>query len=216
MSVYLLDKRIIAFPPVEEGEKNGLLAIGGDLSKERLLLAYKNGIFPRYNEGDPIMWWCPLERFVIIPKEIRVSKSMNKFMKKTDLKVTFNRDFRGVMHNCRIMREFNEGTWITDDMELAYNNLHKEGFAQSCEVWQGDNLVGGLYGVSIGKCFFGESMFSKKENASKLALIMLAENLTELDFQFIDCQFHTKHLERMGGRFMPYNEYIERIRRGIL
>lgn len=214
MPVYLLDKEKLVFPPCDMAREDGLLAIGGDLSTKRLLLAYTNGIFPWYNEDSPILWWCPRERFVILPEEIKISKSMKKFMRKTSLTVTFNADFAQVIHNCRKMREFNEGTWITDDMEAAYNRLHSEGYAQSCEVWNGSDLVGGLYGVSIGRCFFGESMFSKAENASKLALISLAKRLLELDFEFIDCQFHTDHLESMGGRYMSYDEYMERIRKG--
>ncbi len=216
MPIFRLDKNIISFPPCEMAEEDGLLAIGGDLCPERLLLAYTKGIFPWYNEGQPVLWWCPRERFVIIPGEIKISKSMKKFIKKTDLSVKFNTDFSSVIHNCRIMREFNEGTWITDDMEEAYNKLHGMDFAQSCEVWQGDRLVGGLYGVSIGRCFFGESMFSKVENASKLALIALAQRLEELNFEFIDCQFHTDHLESMGGKFISYGEYLDKIKRGIV
>ncbi|MDY2628094.1 MAG: leucyl/phenylalanyl-tRNA--protein transferase [Lachnospiraceae bacterium] len=214
MAVYLLDEDIW-FPPPEGADEDGLLAVGGDLRPERLLLAYSNGIFPWFNEDVEILWWCPKKRFVIIPGEIRVSKSMKKFMKKTDLRVTVNRDFSGVIHNCRKLREGKEGTWITDGMEDAYNNLHRLGFAASVEVYDGENLAGGLYGVVLGRCFFGESMFSLVPNASKLALISLSGYLQQLGFYMIDCQFHTDHLESMGGRFISYEEYMGYIERGI-
>lgn len=214
MAVYLLDEDIW-FPPPEGADEDGLLAVGGDLRPERLLLAYSNGIFPWFNEDVEILWWCPKKRFVIIPGKVRISKSMKKFMKKTDLKVTVNRDFSGVIHNCRKLREGKEGTWITDGMEDAYNNLHRLGFAASVEVYDGENLAGGLYGVVLGRCFFGESMFSLVPNASKLALISLSGYLQQLGFYMIDCQFHTDHLESMGGRFISYEEYMGYIERGI-
>lgn len=208
MAVYLLDEDIW-FPPPAGAEEDGLLAVGGDLSAQRLLLAYSNGIFPWFNEDREILWWCPKKRFVIFPKEIRISRSMKKFMKKTNLTVTMNRDFDGVIESCRKLREENEGTWITDGMEHAYKALHELGYAASVEVYDGEHLVGGLYGVVIGRCFFGESMFSLVPNASKLALICLAKRLQELGFYFIDCQFHTEHLERMGGRYISYEEYMQ-------
>ena len=215
MPVFKLKDDIYVFPKPELAEDNGLLAIGGDLSTLRLINAYVNGIFPWYNEGEPIMWWCPHERFVIIPGEIHISKSMKKFIRHTSLSVTFDKVFARVIHSCRSMRETKEGTWITDDMERAYNELFKLGFASSCEVWDGEELVGGLYGVKIGRCFFGESMFSKTENASKLALISLAKELEKQSFEFIDCQFHTDHLESMGGRYISYNEYKSMLLRGV-
>lgn len=215
MPIFKLRDDSYAFPDPELAEDNGLLAIGGDLSPVRLLNAYINGIFPWYNEGEPIMWWCPHERFVIIPSEIHISKSMKKFIKSTSLRITFDTAFAEVIHSCRSMRENKEGTWITDDMEEAYNELFMLGFASSCEVWQDSELVGGLYGVKIGRCFFGESMFSKVENASKLALISLARELDKNNFEFIDCQLHTDHLESMGGRYISYNEYITMIEQGV-
>lgn len=208
MAVYLLDEDIW-FPPPAGAEEDGLLAVGGDLSAQRLLLAYSNGIFPWFNEDTEILWWCPKKRFVIFPKEIQISRSMKKFMKKTNLTVTMNRDFSRVIESCRKLREENEGTWITDGMEHAYKALHELGYAASVEVYDGEHLVGGLYGVVIGRCFFGESMFSLVPNASKLALICLAKRLQELGFYFIDCQFHTEHLERMGGRYISYEEYMQ-------
>lgn len=208
MAVYLLDEDIW-FPPPAGAEEDGLLAVGGDLSAQRLLLAYSNGIFPWFNEDTEILWWCPKKRFVIFPKEIQISRSMKKFMKKTNLTVTMNRDFSRVIESCRKLREEKEGTWITDGMEHAYKALHELGYAASVEVYDGEHLVGGLYGVVIGRCFFGESMFSLVPNASKLALICLAKRLQELGFYFIDCQFHTEHLERMGGRYISYEEYMQ-------
>ena len=208
MAVYLLDEDIW-FPPPAGAEEDGLLAVGGDLSAQRLLLAYSNGIFPWFHEDTEILWWCPKKRFVIFPKEIQISRSMKKFMKKTNLTVTMNRDFDGVIESCRRLREEKEGTWITDGMENAYKALHELGYAASVEVYDGEHLVGGLYGVVIGRCFFGESMFSLVPNASKLALICLAKRLQELGFYFIDCQFHTEHLERMGGRYISYEEYMQ-------
>lgn len=213
MPVYRLNQQI-CFPDPRLAEADGFLAVGGDLSEERLLLAYTNGIFPWYNPGETIQWWCPHERFVIIPGEIRISGSMRKFIKKTDVAVTVNRDFRAVMHECRLLRE-EEGTWIGDEMEEAYNRLFHDGYAASVEVWKDRQLVGGLYGVCIGRCFFGESMFSKVPNVSKLALIKLAELLERSGFVFIDCQFHTDHLESMGGKYIDYEEYMGLMKRGL-
>lgn len=207
MPVYSLDENEIMFPLPELAEEDGLLAIGGDLSVERLLLAYSNGIFPWFNPKDPILWWCPKERFIIRPSEIHISRSMKKFIKKHNVTCRFDRDFRDTMHHCRMMREDKEGTWITDEMEEAYCRLHDEGFALSVESYIDGELAGGLYGVILGRCFFGESMFSLMENGSKIALIELAELLEDNDFVMIDCQFHTDHLESMGGVTISWDEY---------
>lgn len=215
MPVYGLDDKEIYFPDPTLAEDDGLLAIGGDLSLDRLLLAYSHGIFPWYNEDDPIMWWCPKERFIIRPAEIHVSKSMKKFFRKHDVSIEFNRDFKDTMHRCRTKREFAEGTWITDAMEKAYYNLHKHNFALSVEAFVDGQLAGGLYGVCLGACFFGESMFSDMENGSKIALILLAEVLEEQGFLMIDCQFHTPHLESMGGIHISYDEYRQLLKEGI-
>ena len=185
MPVFQLSKEEIAFPNPTLARDDGLLAVGGDLSVERLLLAYTHGIFPWYNPGEEILWWCPKERFVIFPKEIHVSHSMRKYMKKHELNVVLNRDFEDTMHRCRIKREFEEGTWISDEMEEAYHRLHQKGFAVSVEIFEDDVLAGGFYGVSIGKCFFGESMFSEKENGSKTALIAFAQLLEKNGFSRI-------------------------------
>lgn len=204
MPVYRLRENEVSFPDPELAEKDGLLAVGGDLSVERLLLGYCNGIFPWYNPGEEIIWWCPKERFLIFPKEIHVSRSMKKYIKKHKIEIRLNRDFKDTMHRCREKREKEEGTWIGDDMEAAYLALHKEGYAASVEAYEDGELSGGLYGVVIGRCFFGESMFSEKTNGSKTALIGLSTLLRENNFSFIDCQFYTEHLERMGGRYVDW------------
>ena len=214
MPVYRLNKNEIVFPNPTWGRADGLLAVGGDLSVERLLLAYSHGIFPWYNPGEEIMWWCPMERFVIFPKEVHVSHSMRKYLKKHELQVVLNRDFADTMHRCRMKREHKEGTWISDEMEEAYGRLHDAGYAVSVEVLEDGTLAGGFYGVSIGKCFFGESMFSEKANGSKTALIAFAQFLERKEFLFIDCQFHTEHLESMGGRYIPWEEYDRMLREG--
>lgn len=215
MPVFRLDKDKVEFPHPTLARQDGLLAVGGDLSVARLLLAYSHGIFPWYNPGEEILWWCPRERFVIFPGEIHISHSMKKYMKKHTFRVVINRDFADTMHRCRMKREFDEGTWISDEMEEAYLRLHKEGYAVSVEVYEDESLAGGLYGVSIGRCFFGESMFSDKENGSKTALIAFAQFLEQQEFLFIDCQFHTEHLERMGGRYISWEAYDRMLQEGL-
>lgn len=214
MPVYRLRENEVSFPNPELAEKDGLLAVGGDLSVERLLLGYCNGIFPWYNPGEEIIWWCPKERFLIFPAEIHVSRSMKKYIKKHKIEIRLNRDFQDTMHRCRMKREQEEGTWIGDDMEAAYLALHKEGFAASVEAYEDGELSGGLYGVVIGRCFFGESMFSEKKNGSKTALIGLSGVLRDNNFYFIDCQFYTEHLERMGGRYVEWEEYVRMLKEG--
>lgn len=214
MSIYMLTNELV-FPNPELAEEDGLLAIGGDLSKERLLLAYTNGIFPWYNKGEPILWWCPKPRFILIPSEIKISKSMKKIIKKGMFKVTFNNDFKGVIDNCKTLREEKEGTWITEEMEEAYIDLNNSGYAMSVETYLDDQLVGGLYGVKIGKTFFGESMFSKVSNSSKIALIYLAKKLEKEGVKFIDCQVHTNHLESMGGKFIEWPEFKTMLQEGV-
>ena len=214
MPVYQLEDEIY-FPMPRLAEPDGLLAVGGDLSVDRLILAYSHGIFPWYNADQPILWWCPHERFIIRPDQVHVSHSMAKYMRKHDVKIAVDRDFADTMHRCRLKREFKEGTWITDDMEKAYSELHKAGFASSIEAYVDGELAGGLYGVTIGRCFFGESMFSDMENGSKLALIGLARILQRLDYLMIDCQFHTDHLESMGGVRISYEEFEKILDEGI-
>lgn len=212
--IFELDKDNIKFPNPELATDDGLLAYGGDLSVERLLQAYINGIFPWYNPQEPILWWCPKERYVIFPDKIHVSKSMKKYLRKHKIELILNRDFGDTMHRCRIKRE-KEGTWIGDDMENAYKALHHAGFAVSAEAYEDGKLAGGLYGVSIGKRFFGESMFSDRENGSKTALILFSKILQQQNFLFIDCQFYTEHLESMGGQYISWEEYKELLKKGV-
>lgn len=215
MPIYQLTDEIM-FPNPELAEEDGLLAIGGDLRWERLLLAYCNGIFPWYSDDEPILWWCPKPRFIIKPNEVKISKSMKRVFNKGEFKVTFNNDFEGVISKCKELRENKEGTWITDDMKQAYINLFNKGFALSVEVYKGGKLVGGLYGVNIGRCFFGESMFSTETNASKVALISICKRLEEENYLFLDCQMHTNHLESMGGKFVSWEEFKIMLKQGIV
>ncbi len=215
MPVFRLDRDSVWFPDPALAEENGLLAVGGDLSPERLLLAYSHGIFPWYNEGEPILWWCPRERFIIRPGEVHISRSMKKYMKKHRLELRLNEDFAGTMHRCRKKREFREGTWITDEMEAAYGRLAGMGYALSAEAYADGVRAGGLYGVCLGHCFFGESMYSDLENGSKLALIGLDRLLSANSFRMIDCQFPTDHLESMGGIRITYEEYMELLNGGL-
>ena len=188
----------IEFPGYDCTSEQGVIALGGDLSVERLTHAYKNGIFPWFSDNDPIIWYCPFERMVLFPAEIKISKSMQKIINKNEFTITENTAFEAVIYNCKnIDRNDGFGTWITNDMEKAYINLHKKGIAKSIEVWFKDELVGGLYGVEINHIFCGESMFSKVSNASKLAFMHLAKNK---NYKLIDCQIHNDHLASLGAR----------------
>ena len=215
MSVFQLDKNLW-FPDPHLGEEDGLIAVGGDLSVDRLLLAYSHGFFPwfSFRHRQEPLWYCPLQRFVIFPKEVHVSHSMQQLINKHHLKPTINKDFEGVILGCATAQNRNqeEGAWLGPNMIEAYTELHRQGFAASVEIWEDDQLVGGLYGVNLGRAFFGESMFSLVPSASKLALIHLARMLEVLGGNIIDCQFETPHLCSMGGRFIPYEEYISIIR----
>ncbi len=214
MPVYRLEEGKIYFPLPDLAEPDGLLAVGGDLCVDRLLLAYTNGIFPWYDDSQPIMWWSPKERYIIRPEKIHISHSSRKFLRKHDVRITLNRDFSDTMHRCRIKREFKEGTWITDDMEKAYKDLFDAGYATSVDSYIDGELAGGLYGVQIGRCFFGESMYTEIENGSKLALILFSTLLAKNDFLMIDCQFHTDHLESMGGETISAEEYRSLVKLG--
>ena len=206
MAIFALDKELV-FPPVELAEPDGLLAIGGDLSEERLLLAYHSGIFPWY-EGDLILWWCPHQRFVLFPDELVVSTSMKSILKKNVFEFTVNEAFADVITACKkISRKGQDSTWITEEVKLAYINLHNKGYAHSAEAWQNGELAGGLYGVRLGNVFFGESMFSKCSNASKFAFIRLIQQLKEEGIQIIDCQVYTEHLESMGARMIDRKDF---------
>ena len=219
MAVFQLDNNLW-FPDPHLGEEDGLVAVGGDLSIDRLLLAYSNGFFPWFSfqhQKEPL-WYCPLQRFVIFPKEIHISHSMHQLMNKHQYEPSINKDFNGVIRGCATAqnRDAEEGAWLGPDIIKAYTELHRQGFAASVEVWEkqadGDRLVGGLYGVNLGSSFFGESMFSLAPNASKQALIHLARMFEILGGRLIDCQFETPHLRSMGGRYIPYKEYIALIR----
>ena len=210
MPIFELDEQQLYFPPAYLADESGILAIGGDLSPARLLLAYELGIFPWFNPSEPILWWSPDPRCVIYPEKIKVSKSMRQILRKGDLKITFDQNFLDVIYACKeIYRPGQLGTWISEEMIDAYLKLHQMGFVHSVEVWKDDQLVGGLYGGNLGRCFFGESMFSKVSNASKLALIMLAKNLAEQNYVFIDCQVHTNHLESLGAEMIPRMRFLD-------
>lgn len=200
----------LEFPPVETANADGLLAVGGDLSPERLLLAYKSGIFPWFNDDALILWWSPDPRMVLFPKKVKVSKSMRKVIRDGAFKITQNTCFNEVMQQCALVeRKGQDGTWITSKMKNAYAELHKKGFARSYEVWKNNNLVGGLYGVDLGHVFCGESMFSLEPNASKFAFIKMAHELDAKGYHFIDCQVHTDHLERMGAELISREKFMD-------
>ena len=200
----------LVFPSVSKASEDGFLAIGGDLSPERLILAYKSGIFPWFEEGDPILWWSPNPRMVLFFEDLVVSKSMRNILNRETFKVTFNQDFRGVISNCqKIKREGQHGTWITNEMIEAYCKLNELGIAKSVEVWQDDELVGGLYGVDLANIFCGESMFSKVPNASKVAFIHWSRHLEANNYKLLDCQIYNPHLESLGCREISRDEFIE-------
>lgn len=214
MPLFVLDKEL-SFPPVHLAEPDGLLAIGGDLSADRLLLAYRKGIFPWY-EGDHILWWCPDPRFVLFPEELKVSKNMKQLLKKNDVEFTINKAFDQVINHCKtITRKGQKGTWITDEVKKAYTLLHKKGFAHSAEVWKDGKLVGGLYGIRLGNIFFGESMFSKESNASKYTFIKYVQQLKAEGIELLDCQVYTEHLENMGARMIPREEFVSYLQKLI-
>lgn len=211
-SIYFLDSELY-FPPVEQANSEGLLAVGGDLSPERLLLAYKTGIFPWFNEDSLILWWSPDPRMVLYPKEVRISKSMRKVIRDGNFEISINSCFENVVEQCAtINRAGQQGTWITSEMKEAYKLLYKKGIAKSYEVWEHGELVGGLYGVDLGNVFCGESMFSKKSNASKFAFIQLAKDLEEKRYRFIDCQLYTDHLASLGAQEIPRETFIEQLK----
>lgn len=206
--MYFLTDELV-FPPVENANVEGLLAVGGDLSPERLLLAYQNGIFPWFDNDSIILWWSPDPRMVLFPNEIKVSKSMKKVIRNKQFGLTKNTCFEKVLEYCSsVPREGQDGTWITEAMKTAYIKLHKNGIAQSYEVWEKDKLVGGLYGVDLGHVFCGESMFSLTSNASKFAFIKLAEELFLKEYKVIDCQLHTDHLASMGAKEIARKDFM--------
>jgi len=204
-----LDDNSYAFPAIDTAllDPNGLLAAGGDLHTQRIIAAYRQGIFPWFSDDDPILWWSPSPRCILKPKELHISKSFAKFCKKTTFTVSFDNAFDQVINNCAQMRDDQEGSWITADMQQAYQQLFEQGIAHSVEVWDNDILVGGLYGLAIGNIFFGESMFSKRSNASKLAFSHLVKHLCLANYQLIDCQVHSQHLASLGATEISRDDF---------
>jgi leucyl/phenylalanyl-tRNA---protein transferase len=214
MSIFALDKKLV-FPPVHLSEPDGLLAIGGDLTPERLLLAYRNGIFPWY-EGEYILWWSPDPRCVLFPSELKVSHSMKQLLKKDAFEFTTNTAFTQVIQSCKqIDRKSQASTWITDEVERAFTQMHALGYAHSAEAWVNGELAGGLYGLRIGKVFFGESMFSNASNASKYAFIRYVQQLQQEGVELIDCQVHTTHLESMGAKMIPREDFLGLLQKSL-
>ncbi len=204
---------LIAFPPVHESDSYGVLALGGDLSPARLLLAYHSGIFPWYEDGEPIIWWSPPKRMVLFPEQVKISKSTRKILESEAFTITFNTQFKAVIENCaQIKRDGQRGTWITTEMQNAYLKLHEMGIAKSVEVWKDEVLVGGLYGVDLGAVFCGESMFSKVPNASKVAFITLAKSLQQKNYKVLDCQVYNDHLASLGAIEIGRDEFLKILR----
>ena len=191
---------ILEFPPVEQASYEGVLAIGGDLSVERLILAYNSGIFPWYSADEPILWWAPSERMVVYPATFKVSKSMRNILNRNSFRITYNQNFKEVIDHCQLVeRKDQEGTWISSEIIESYTKLHEMGIAKSVEVWENNELVGGLYGVDLGHVFCGESMFSLVPNASKVAFVYLVMYLKQNHYKLLDCQVHNNHLESLGA-----------------
>ncbi|HSA13306.1 MAG TPA: leucyl/phenylalanyl-tRNA--protein transferase [Spirochaetota bacterium] len=214
MPIYSLTEEIV-FPAADLADDSGILAVGGDLSPARLLLAYASGIFPWFSDGDPLMWWSPDPRFVLFPEEVRVSRTMRQVMNRKIFDITCDRAFIDVIRSCGAPRKGHDGTWITGEMVEAYGELHRLGFAHSVETWKDGILAGGLYGVSLGGCFFGESMFSRESNASKAAFVHLVMKLRGMGFELIDCQVHTNHLESLGARHIPRADFLRILERSL-
>lgn len=207
--MYFLSSELY-FPPVTEASLEGVLAVGGDLSTERLLLAYQSGIFPWFDDDEPILWWSPPQRMVVNPKEYKIAKSLRNILNRNIFKITFNKNFSEVIKNCQtVKRKDQSGTWITNSMRDAYLKLHELGIAKSVEVWQDNKLVGGLYGVDLDKVFCGESMFSHVPNASKVAFVSLIQKLNQENYILLDCQVHNDHLEKLGAFEISRDVYIK-------
>ncbi|MGH9897348.1 MAG: leucyl/phenylalanyl-tRNA--protein transferase [Pyrinomonadaceae bacterium] len=215
MPVYFLSKKI-EFPPVELAHPDGLLAIGGDLSPERLILAYKSGIFPWYADDQPILWYSPEDRMVLYPSQLHVSRSLQRTLRQGQFTHTFDKAFTRVIHECAVADRHGQiGTWITDEMIAGYCELHRQGYAHSVETWENGELVGGIYGVSLGGAFFGESMFKKRSNASKAALVSLVEKIGEWGFHFLDCQVYTEHMKCFGAQMLTRFDYLNALRESL-
>ena len=214
---WLDETEFFQFPSVNKATPDGIVAMEGNLSPGMLLSAYKQGIFPWYSEGEPILWWSPDPRMVLFPEKIHISKSMQRSFKRDRFSFTMDNHFREVIDSCRrIPRKHEDGTWITGEMKDAYNHLHELGWGHSLEVWEDNELVGGLYGLSIGSVFFGESMFSRRTDASKAAFIILARVLSRLGFAMIDCQLYTPHLESLGAVKIDRKEYLGLLNNGLV
>ncbi|OGV61181.1 MAG: leucyl/phenylalanyl-tRNA--protein transferase [Lentisphaerae bacterium RIFOXYC12_FULL_60_16] len=215
MPIFRLNRTLV-FPPPDMAEPDGLLAVGGTLSTDRLLLAYRSGIFPWYDDQSPILWWSPDPRFVLLPTEFHVSHSLRRMLKSGRFEVTIDRDFKSVIHHCRTRpRPGQDGTWITAAMEQAYQRLHAAGHAHSVETWHEGRLAGGLYGVTVGRCFCGESMFTLEPDAGKVALARLVEVMLQREGTLIDCQVPTDHFRRMGARDMPRTEFLTLLQQAV-
>lgn len=212
-----LQRDDLSFPPLETAlrEPDGLLAIGGDLSPQRLLTAYRHGCFPWFQDGQPLLWWSPDPRMVLFPEEIHVSRSLRKRIRQGTYQVTFDQRFQDVIQGCAGPRDYADGTWITESMQEAYLTLHRMGIAHSVEVWQDKQLVGGLYGLAMGKLFFGESMFSHATDASKVGFATLVRHLREWGFALIDCQMHTRHLASFGARPIPRHQFAQMLQQHL-
>lgn len=210
MAVFWLPENKLVFPSPELASSEGILAVGGDLSPERLILAYEMGIFPWFNMDDPILWWSPDPRFVLFPENLKVAKSMRPYFNQNKFRVTFDQNFEAVIKSCRKPRQSQGfGSWITEEMLEAYLKMHELGYAHSVEVWQEGKLAGGLYGIALGKCFYGESMFTNVKNASKFGFITLVRVLEKMGFWLIDCQQQTKHLRSLGAKAIPRSKFLE-------
>jgi leucyl/phenylalanyl-tRNA--protein transferase len=215
LTVFRLDHRVV-FPPADLADESGLLAVGGDLSAERLILAYSMGIFPWFDEDLPIMWHSPDPRMVLTPEELRINRSLRKAIKRAPYRITLDTAFHDVISACAdIYRPDQGGTWITEGMIEAYDELHRQGYAHSVEAWHGDELVGGLYGVSLGSAFFGESMYAKAPDASKIAFATLVTQLQVWGVDMVDCQVHTEHLEHFGALEIPRRDFLERLQTSL-
>lgn len=213
---YIDETEYFPFPSVDKASPEGIVAMEGNLSPGMLLSAYKQGIFPWYSEGEPILWWSPNPRMVLFPENIHISKSMKREFKRSRFSFSMDNQFREIINTCSgIPRKHEDGTWIIQDMRDAYTKLHELGWGHSVEVWEDNELVGGLYGLSIGSVFFGESMFSKNLNASKAAFIILAQTLGNIGFTMIDCQLYTPHLESLGAIKIPRQEYLQLLNKGL-
>lgn len=214
---FWINRQSNSFPPLERALRSpsGLLAMGGDLSAERLVAAYRHGCFPWYSQGQPLMWWSPDPRTVLFPDELHIPRSLRKTLRQQHFRISYDSAFEQVIHACALPRSSDSGTWITPAMQSAYTRLHQLGHAHSVEVWHGQQLVGGLYGIAMGRLFFGESMFARMSDASKVGFVTLVQDLQQAGFRLIDCQMPTEHLARFGARDIPRSEFQQYLQRDL-